>query len=193
LNAVRDDDRAWGLTYADFRHTTFLDDAVFATQTFQRDSRFDRGTFEGVALFEGATFQGLATFAGVTFQSHARFDKATFMATPGSNEQRSMLAGLAVVQSWATTRNLQSVEELEDSEQELVGIGDTRLVHVFLRAMVATAFIAGGAGTLLWIGKRDRDTSWYPWPSLTVATRLLSTAAIAAALALVAWIFATTT
>jgi hypothetical protein len=66
-------------------------------------------------------------------------------------------------------------------------------VQAFLAAMIATAFIAGGAGGLIWVGNRDTSTSWYPWPSRTAATRLLTVAATAAGLALVTWIFTTTT
>jgi hypothetical protein len=49
------------------------------------------------------------------------------------------------------------------------------------------------AGVLLWVGDRDADTSWYPWPSRHAATRLLTVAAGAAALAIVTWIFTTVT
>ncbi len=59
--------------------------------------------------------------------------------------------------------------------------------------MIATAFIAGGAGGLIWVGNSDADTSWYPWPSRTAATSLLTIAAGAGGLALVAWIFTTVT
>jgi hypothetical protein len=61
-------------------------------------------------------------------------------------------------------------------------------VEGFLAAMIATAFIAGGAGGLILVGNRDTGTSWYPWPSRSAATRLLIVAAAAAGLALVAWI-----
>jgi hypothetical protein len=62
-------------------------------------------------------------------------------------------------------------------------------VQALLAAMIATAFIAGGAGGLIWVGNRDTSTSWYPWPSRTAATRLLIVAAAATGLAFVAWIF----
>lgn len=66
-------------------------------------------------------------------------------------------------------------------------------MQVFLQAMVATAFIAGGTGMILWLGHHDGDTSWYPWPSLRIARGLLSIAAVAAALAFVAGVFTVTT
>lgn len=53
--------------------------------------------------------------------------------------------------------------------------------------MIATAFIAGGAGGLIWVGSRDTSTSWYPWPSRTAAESLLIVAAAATGLAFVAW------
>jgi hypothetical protein len=59
--------------------------------------------------------------------------------------------------------------------------------------MIGIAFIAGGAGGLLLVANRDTATSWYPWPSRTAATRLLIVAAVAACLALVAWVFTTLT
>jgi hypothetical protein len=66
-------------------------------------------------------------------------------------------------------------------------------VQALLAAMIATAFIAGGAGGLIWVGNRDTGTSWYPWPPRTAATRLLIVAAAAAGLAFVVWVFTSLT
>jgi hypothetical protein len=64
-------------------------------------------------------------------------------------------------------------------------------VHRFLHTMVAIAFTTGGVGFIVWIGIRfeDDDTSWYPKVPASVATRLLSVAAIAASLAAVTWLY----
>ena len=61
----------------------------------------------------------------------------------------------------------------------------------FLRAMIATAFVAGAAGVVIWVGSRDRDTSWYPWPPTSIVRLLLWVAIAAAALALLTWMFGT--
>ena len=57
--------------------------------------------------------------------------------------------------------------------------------------MIATAFVAAGVGVVVWVGTRDRGTTWYPWPPASVARLLLSIAVAAAALALLAWMFDT--
>jgi hypothetical protein len=67
------------------------------------------------------------------------------------------------------------------------------VVEILLQALLAVAFIAGGAGLVVWVGNRDQGVSWYPWPSATVAARMLALAASTAALALVVWVFLVTT
>lgn len=57
--------------------------------------------------------------------------------------------------------------------------------------MVAVAFIAGCVGFLVWVGNRfETDpASWYPAVPMRVATRALSVAALAAAVAFVIRVF----
>lgn len=60
--------------------------------------------------------------------------------------------------------------------------------------LVGVAFVAGGAGAIVWFGKDDPGTSsWYPWPSRRSAARLIAVGVAAALLAAVAWVFATMT
>ena len=68
---------------------------------------------------------------------------------------------------------------------------DTGAVEPFLQAVIATAFVAGAAGVVTWVGSQDRETSWYPWPPTSFVRQLLCVAIVAAALAVLTWMFAT--
>lgn len=59
--------------------------------------------------------------------------------------------------------------------------------------LVGVAFVAGGAGAVVWVGKDDPGTTWYPWPSRGAAAGLMAIGAAAALLAAVAWTYATMT
>lgn len=69
--------------------------------------------------------------------------------------------------------------------------GETQGVERLLGLLVTVAFVAGVSGAVIWAGRRDAGTSWYPWPSPTAAVRLMAVGAAAAVLAAVTWVFTT--
>jgi cytochrome b subunit of formate dehydrogenase len=62
-------------------------------------------------------------------------------------------------------------------------------MDLLLGTMVAVTFIAGVSGLVVLLGRDDRTASWYPWPGAAVGRKLLAIAAVAAALAVVTWVF----